>query len=266
MGIGPAPAIRKALERAGLSLGQLDLVEINEAFAPQYLAWRRSWASIRERTNVNGGAIALGHPLGASGARLLLTLALELRRRKKTYGLASACIGGGQGIAMIIERFVGSRGPGHGELGQIRAMKTVGVLGLWADGRGDRAGLRRRPGFEHRRARGERGRAGEGAGAHRQVPRGRRGQGQDDRRAPRPRCSAGSAARRYADLAGCDLVIEAIVENVEAKRQAYAQVEAVVGPDCLLASNTSSLCITEMAAAPSGPTSSAGCTSSTRCR
>ena len=103
MGMGPAPAIRKALERAGLSLGQLDLVEINEAFAPQYLACEKELGLDPERSNVNGGAIALGHPLGASGARLLLTLALELRRRKKTYGVASACIGGGQGIAMIIE-------------------------------------------------------------------------------------------------------------------------------------------------------------------
>jgi acetyl-CoA acyltransferase 2 len=103
MGMGPAPAIRAALKRANLSLGQLDLVEINEAFAPQYLACEKELGLDRERVNVNGGAIALGHPLGASGARLLLTLALELRRRGKRYGVASACIGGGQGIAMIIE-------------------------------------------------------------------------------------------------------------------------------------------------------------------
>jgi acetyl-CoA acyltransferase 2 len=103
MGMGPAPAIRKALERAGLTIGQLDLVEINEAFAPQYLACEKELGLDPERSNVNGGAIALGHPLGASGARLLLTLALELRRRKARYGVASACIGGGQGIAMIIE-------------------------------------------------------------------------------------------------------------------------------------------------------------------
>ncbi len=103
MGMGPAPAIRKALARADLSIGQLDLIEINEAFAPQYLACEKELGLDRDRVNVNGGAIALGHPLGASGARLLLTLALELRRRKKRYGVASACIGGGQGIAMIIE-------------------------------------------------------------------------------------------------------------------------------------------------------------------
>jgi acetyl-CoA acetyltransferase family protein len=103
MGMGPAPAIRKALERANLSIGQLDLIEINEAFAPQYLACEKELGLDRDRVNVNGGAIALGHPLGASGARLLLTLALELTRRKKRYGVASACIGGGQGIAMIIE-------------------------------------------------------------------------------------------------------------------------------------------------------------------
>jgi acetyl-CoA acyltransferase 2 len=103
MGMGPAPAIRKALERAGLTLGQLDLIEINEAFAPQYLACEKELGLDRDKVNVNGGAIALGHPLGASGARLLLTLLLELRRRGKQYGVASACIGGGQGIAMIIE-------------------------------------------------------------------------------------------------------------------------------------------------------------------
>ena len=103
MGMGPAPAIRKALARAGLTLADLDLIEINEAFAPQYLACEKELGLDRERVNVNGGAIAIGHPLGASGARLLLTLLFELRRRGKKYGVASACIGGGQGIAMIIE-------------------------------------------------------------------------------------------------------------------------------------------------------------------
>ena len=103
MGMGPVPAIRKALEKAQLSLGDLDLVEINEAFAPQYLACEKELGLDPAKSNVNGGAIALGHPLGASGARLLLTLVLELRRRGKKYGVASACIGGGQGIAMIIE-------------------------------------------------------------------------------------------------------------------------------------------------------------------
>jgi acetyl-CoA acetyltransferase family protein len=104
MGMGPAPAIRKALEKAGLTLDQLDLIEINEAFAPQYLACEKELGLDRDKVNVNGGAIALGHPLGASGARLLLTLLLELRRRAARYGVASACIGGGQGIAMIVER------------------------------------------------------------------------------------------------------------------------------------------------------------------
>jgi acetyl-CoA acyltransferase 2 len=103
MGMGPAPAIRKALAMAGLKLADLDLIEINEAFAPQYLACEKELGLDRDKVNVNGGAIALGHPLGASGARLLLTLLLELRRRGKKYGVASACIGGGQGIAMIIE-------------------------------------------------------------------------------------------------------------------------------------------------------------------
>ena len=102
MGIGPVPASRRALEAAGLSLRDMDLVEVNEAFAGQYLAVEKELGLDRERTNVNGGAIALGHPLGATGTRLLLTLALELRRRNGRYGLATACIGGGQGIAMII--------------------------------------------------------------------------------------------------------------------------------------------------------------------
>jgi acetyl-CoA acetyltransferase family protein len=103
MGMGPAPAIRKALELARLSLDDLDLVEINEAFAPQYLACEKELGLDRQKVNVNGGAIALGHPLGASGARLVLTLLLELRRRGQKYGVASACIGGGQGIAMVVE-------------------------------------------------------------------------------------------------------------------------------------------------------------------
>ena len=103
MGMGPAPATRKALDRAGMKLTDLDLIEVNEAFAGQYLAVEKELGLDREKVNVNGGAIALGHPLGASGARLLLTVTLELRRRGKKYGLASACIGGGQGIAAIVE-------------------------------------------------------------------------------------------------------------------------------------------------------------------
>jgi len=103
MGIGPAPAIQKALALAGLRLEQIDLIEVNEAFAAQYLAVEKVLGLNREKTNVNGGAIALGHPLAASGTRLVLTLLLELRRRNKRYGVASACIGGGQGIALIVE-------------------------------------------------------------------------------------------------------------------------------------------------------------------
>jgi acetyl-CoA acetyltransferase family protein len=104
MGIGPVPATRKALETAGLKLSDMDLVEVNEAFAAQYLAVERELGLDRSRTNVNGGAIALGHPLAATGTRLVLTILHELRRRKGRYGLATACIGGGQGIAMIVER------------------------------------------------------------------------------------------------------------------------------------------------------------------
>ena len=104
MGIGPVPAARKALARAGLRLDQLDLVELNEAFAAQSLACLRDLDLDPGRCNVNGGAIALGHPLGCSGARILTTLVHEMRRRKVRYGLATMCIGVGQGIATIVER------------------------------------------------------------------------------------------------------------------------------------------------------------------
>jgi len=103
MGIGPVPSSQKALEAAGLTLQQIDRVEVNEAFAPQYLAVEKALGLDRDRTNVNGGAIALGHPLAASGTRLVITLLNELRRNGLRYGLATACIGGGQGIAMIVE-------------------------------------------------------------------------------------------------------------------------------------------------------------------
>lgn len=103
MGIGPVPSIRGALKKAGLELKDLDLVEVNEAFAGQYLAVEHDLGLDRDRTNVNGGAIALGHPLAATGTRLLLTLIYELQRRGGGKGAASACIGGGQGIAMIVE-------------------------------------------------------------------------------------------------------------------------------------------------------------------
>jgi acetyl-CoA acetyltransferase family protein len=105
MGIGPAPAARKALARAGLKLEEMDLVEVNEAFAAQYLAVEQELGLDREHTNVDGGAIALGHPLGASGARITLHLLHALRRRGGRYGLGSACIGGGQGAAVIVEAF-----------------------------------------------------------------------------------------------------------------------------------------------------------------
>jgi acetyl-CoA acetyltransferase family protein len=103
MGSGPVPATRAALKKAGLELKDIDLVEVNEAFAAQYLAVEKELGLDREKTNVNGGAIALGHPLGATGTRLVITLLYELRRRRQKYGLATACIGGGQGIAVIVE-------------------------------------------------------------------------------------------------------------------------------------------------------------------
>jgi len=104
MGIGPVPAIRGALERSGLGLDAMDLVEINEAFAPQYLACEKELGLDRDKTNVDGGAIALGHPLAATGARIMSHLTHELRRREGRYAVGSACIGGGQGIAIVIER------------------------------------------------------------------------------------------------------------------------------------------------------------------
>ena len=104
MGVGPVPAMRKALERAGLAVDDLDLVELNEAFAAQVLASMRKLGIPHEKLNVNGGAIALGHPLGASGARLLATLTWEMRRRGARYGAATMCIGVGQGLAMVVER------------------------------------------------------------------------------------------------------------------------------------------------------------------
>jgi acetyl-CoA acetyltransferase len=103
MGLGPVPAARAALSRAGLKAEQMDLWEINEAFAGQILGVAKELDLDRDKLNVNGGAIALGHPLAATGTRLTLTLLRELRRRKARYGLAGACIGGGQGIAVIVE-------------------------------------------------------------------------------------------------------------------------------------------------------------------
>jgi acetyl-CoA acetyltransferase family protein len=102
MGIGPAPAARMAMERAGIGFDDLALVEVNEAFAPQYVAVEKELGLDRDRVNVNGGAIALTHPLGATGARITTTLLHELRRRGGGYGLGSACIGGGQGIAVVV--------------------------------------------------------------------------------------------------------------------------------------------------------------------
>ena len=103
MGIGPVPSIRRLLGKAGLRLEEIDLFEINEAFSAQYLAVEKELKLDREKVNVNGGAIALGHPLAATGTRLILTLLLELRRRKARWGIASACIGGGQGGALLVE-------------------------------------------------------------------------------------------------------------------------------------------------------------------
>jgi acetyl-CoA acetyltransferase len=104
MGIGPAYAIPKALDRAGLKPAEVDLYDVNEAFAPQWLAVQKHLELPPDRCNVNGGAIALGHPLAASGARITANLVYELRRSNKKIGVGSACIGGGQGIAVVLER------------------------------------------------------------------------------------------------------------------------------------------------------------------
>jgi acetyl-CoA C-acetyltransferase len=104
MGMGPVDAVRRALARAGADVDDLDLIELNEAFAAQSLAVCRQLRLDPERTNVNGGAIALGHPIGASGARVLTTLLHAMARRGARLGLVALCIGGGQGIAMVVER------------------------------------------------------------------------------------------------------------------------------------------------------------------
>jgi acetyl-CoA acetyltransferase family protein len=104
MGFGPAPAIRKVLEKSGVKLDQIDLFEINEAFAGQFLAVQKDLGLELDKVNVNGGAIGLGHPLGATGTRLIYTLLIELGKRGKRWGIAAACIGGGQGMAVLLER------------------------------------------------------------------------------------------------------------------------------------------------------------------
>jgi acetyl-CoA acyltransferase 2 len=105
MGIGPVPSSKIALKKAGMTLGQMDLVEVNEAFAAQALSVQKELQIPDEIFNVNGGAIAVGHPLAASGTRITQHILYELRRRKKRFGLAAACIGGGQGIALVVEAF-----------------------------------------------------------------------------------------------------------------------------------------------------------------
>src|SRR5439155_22059732 len=138
MGIGPAPAARKALQKAGMKLEQMDLVEVNEAFAPQYLAVEKELGLDREKTNVHGGAIAIGHPLAATGTRITIHLLHALRRDKKRFGLGSACIGGGQGAAVIVEAYPaerrardGRRGDGgSGRFGAVTLRRPRGEAGV----------------------------------------------------------------------------------------------------------------------------------------
>jgi acetyl-CoA C-acetyltransferase len=106
MGIGPAPAIRRVLEKAGMHLDDIDLIEVNEAFAAQTLAVGKELDWDEKRVNVNGGALALGHPVGASGARVAVSLLHEMRRRSVRWGIAALCIGGGMGVAALFERTV----------------------------------------------------------------------------------------------------------------------------------------------------------------
>jgi acetyl-CoA C-acetyltransferase len=106
MGIAPVPASQIALEKAGLRLADIDLIELNEAFAAQSLACLKEWDIKGDNVNVNGGAIALGHPLGCSGARIITTLCHELEKQKRQYGLATICVAGGLGMAMVVERWV----------------------------------------------------------------------------------------------------------------------------------------------------------------
>jgi acetyl-CoA C-acetyltransferase len=103
MGIGPVPAVRKLLDKAGLRIEDIDLMELNEAFAPQVIACQRELGFDLERLNVNGGAIALGHPIGATGARIVVTLVHEMLRRKAKRGIATLCISGGMGLALLLE-------------------------------------------------------------------------------------------------------------------------------------------------------------------
>jgi acetyl-CoA acetyltransferase len=104
MGLGPVPATKSVLEKTGLSLADIDLIEINEAFAAQVIACERELKFDRDKVNVNGGGISLGHPIGMSGARILLSLAYEMRERGASLGLATLCISGGQGLAVVLER------------------------------------------------------------------------------------------------------------------------------------------------------------------
>ena len=104
MGYGPVPATQKALQKAGLTMADIDLIEVNEAFAAQYLACEKLLGLNRDIVNVNGGGVGLGHPVGSTGARIILTLLYELRRRQKKYGLATLCVGGGMGMTVVVER------------------------------------------------------------------------------------------------------------------------------------------------------------------
>jgi acetyl-CoA C-acetyltransferase len=106
MGYGPVPAIKKALQRAGLTLADIDLIELNEAFAAQYLACEKLLDLNREIVNVNGSGVGLGHPVGCTGTRIVVTLLHEMARRNARYGLASLCVGGGMGVAIVVEREV----------------------------------------------------------------------------------------------------------------------------------------------------------------
>ena len=132
MGIGPVPAIQAVLEKAGLKLADIDRFEINEAFGAQVMACARALELDEDKLNVNGGAIAIGHPLGATGVRLSVTVARELKRAGLRYGIASACIGGGQGIALLIENTDATKGNTDMDIKGHAAIVTGGGSGLGA--------------------------------------------------------------------------------------------------------------------------------------
>ena len=270
MGMGPAPAIRAVLAKTGLSLAEVDLIEINEAFAAQYLSVEKELGLDRDRVNVNGGAIAIGHPLGMSGTRLLLTLLLELRRRGEE---ARHRLG-------VHRRRPGHRGPDRDAVGadlpvrpgvgadvasgvhqregsSMSEIKTVGVLGCGLMGAGI-AQVAAMTGHKSLVLEVNQGVLDKGLARVRKFLDDGVAKGKVAAEVRDTTLANLSGTTTFADLKDCDIVIEAIIENLEEKRKAYAALEEVVGPHTIFCSNTSSLCIMELAAASKRPDRFAG--------